>query len=108
MTPSPAQHLPPPLPTGIVSAHPFIRPADAWGPFAPDLDPGERVTRLRILRAVSHLLLGPRGLNLQDAIRAAEQRRTMGRLSDVLSEIEALAARDRRHVLTSYAAVTWS
>ncbi|MCJ2095486.1 hypothetical protein MKK67_23735 [Methylobacterium sp. J-072] len=52
------------------------------------------------------MLLGPRGLDLQDAIRAAEQHRTMGRLSDVLSEIVALAAKDRRNVLASYAAVT--
>ncbi|MHC2104120.1 hypothetical protein [Methylobacterium sp. CM6246] len=85
---------------------PVIRSADSWGPFAPDLEPGERVARLRILRAIAHLLLGPRGLNLQGSIRAAEQHRTMGRLSDVLSEIDALAAKDRRNVLTSYAAVT--
>lgn len=64
------------------------------------------MARLRILRAVTHLLLGPRSLDLQDAIRAAEQHRTLGRLSDVLSEIDALAAKDRRHILTSYAAVT--
>lgn len=101
MTPSPASH-PPPRPPGIGSAHPFIRPGDAWGPF----DPGERLARLRVLRALVHLLLGPRGLALQDAIRSAERHRTMGRLYEVLVEIDTLAAKDRRHVLTSYAAVT--
>ena len=106
MTPNPAPYSPPPLQPGIGSEHPFIWPADAWGPFASDLEPGERVARLRILRAVTHLLRGPRGLGLQDAIRAAEQHRTMGCLSDVVSEIDALAAKDRRNVLTSYAAVT--
>ena len=30
----------------------------------------------------------------------------MGRLYEVLVEIDTLAAKDRRHVLTSYAAVT--
>ena len=106
MTPGPTPHLPPPLPLGIGAGRPFIRPADAWGPFAPDLDPNERVARLRILRAVSHLLLGPRGLALQDAIRAAERHRTMGRLCEVLVEIDTLAPKDRRHILASYAAVT--
>ena len=105
MTASPASY-PQPRPPGIGSAHPFIRPGDAWGPFAPDLDPGERLARLRVLRAVVHLLLGPRGLALQDAIRSAERHRTMGRLYEVLVEIDTLAAKDRRNVLTSYAAVT--
>jgi hypothetical protein len=64
------------------------------------------VTRLRILRTVSHLLLGPRGLALDDAIRSAEHHRTMGQLFEVLVEIDTLAANDRRHILASYAAVT--
>lgn len=106
MTPNPSQQLPAPLPIGRGAAHPIIRAADAWGPFAADLEPGERLARLRVLRAVSQLLLGPRGLALQDAIRAAEQHRTMRRLYEVLVEIDTLAAKDRRRILTSYAAVT--
>ena len=106
MIPSLALQSHPPLPPGIGSARPFIRPADRWGPFAPDLDPAERVTRLRILLTIAHLLLGPRGLVLKDAIRSAEQHRTLGRLREVVVELDALSAKDRRHVLTSYAAVT--
>jgi hypothetical protein len=106
MTPTVAVHSPSDQSPGNGMSRPAIRSADSWGPFAPALETGERVARLRVLRAVTHLLLGPRGLDLQDAIRATEQHRTMGRLSDVLSEIDALAAKDRRNILTSYAAVT--
>lgn len=82
-----------------------IQPIDSWGPFAPGLEPGERLARLRCLRAIVHLLCGYRGLALQATIRAAEQGRTMGLLEPVLLELSALAATDQRHVLASYAAI---
>ena len=84
----------------------YLRPPDRWGPFADGLEPGERIARLRVLRAITHLLLGHRGLALQAAIRAAEQKRTMGLLEPVLVELDALAATDRRHVLASYGAIS--
>ena len=84
----------------------MIPPADRWGPFADGLEPGERIARLRCLRALTHVLCGHRGLALQAAIRAAEAGRTMGLLDAVVVEIERLAALDRRHVLASYLAVS--
>ena len=87
-------------------ASPAISRFDQWGPFVLDLDPGERIARLRCLRAVVHLLAGHRGLDLQVTIRTAERAPTIDALHAVLSEIDRLTPNDRRHALASYCAIT--
>ena len=51
-----------------------MEPGDRWGPFSDDIAPGERVARLRALRAIVRLLCGPRGAEAQAALLAAERR----------------------------------
>ncbi|GJE77236.1 hypothetical protein [Methylorubrum suomiense] len=81
----------------------MIPAADQWGPFALDLRPGERMARLRCLRAVVHLTCGPRGDDLSDKLRRAEVS-TVGPVV-VLAALNALDPLDRRRVLASYAAI---
>ena len=57
-----------------------IPPADAWGPFAPDLRPAERVGRLRALRATNRLFLGSRGEGLTRLLGVAEIDRDLAHL----------------------------
>ena len=83
---------------------PTIPSVDRWGPFADDLDGAERTGRLRTLRAVVHLLIGPRGAGLAQLLRDDE--RDPIRLPDALKGLNALAPLDRRRVLASYAAIT--
>ncbi len=77
---------------------------DQWGPFALDLDPCERRARLRSLRAVVRLLLGPRGDMLERALHCAEGGAVA--LDAVLSALNRLPSLDLRKVLASYAALT--
>ena len=42
----------------------MIPTADSWGPFAPTIEPGERIARLRCLTAIAHLSCGPRSIEL--------------------------------------------
>ncbi len=84
--------------------HLFVRPSmipplQRGGPFADGLEPGERVARLRALRAIVRLLTGPRGAALEAELRRAE----MGRGWRQHAALDALASVDRRRVLTSYA-----
>lgn len=81
-----------------------MKPANTWGPFALDIDPCERRARLRSLRAVARMRLGPRGDFLDEALRCAE----IGAVShetlhNVLARLPSL---DFRRVLASYAALT--
>jgi len=76
---------------------------DQWGPFVPDLRPGERVARLRCLRAVVHLTCGPRGDDLVDKLRRAEM--LIVAPETVLATLARLDPLDRRRVLASYAAI---
>lgn len=80
-----------------------IRPADQWGPFRPDLEPGERLARTRALRAVAHLVTGPRGADLCARLREAE--RDPAALPLALGALDRLAPVDRRHVLATFAAL---
>jgi hypothetical protein len=80
-----------------------LAPAWAFGPFAPDLDPGERRARLRSMRACVRLLTGPRGAALADALTMAEEDEWFSILA-VLA-LERLAPLDRRAILASYAAL---
>lgn len=81
----------------------MIPPADRWGPFADGIEPGERLARLRVLRAIAHLLLGRRGEALADMLRRAEA--DPAALAPAVAEINRLAALDRRHVLASFASL---
>lgn len=78
-----------------------VAPADRWGPFADDIDPAERLARLRSLRAIAHLCLGPRGAAVVDALHRSE--RDPDHLPAALRTLDALAPLDRRQVLASFA-----
>ena len=81
----------------------MIPAVDRWGPFRHDLDPAERVARLRCLHAVVHLTTGPRGAHLVALLHQAE--RDLAALEPALHALNHLAGLDRRHVLASYAAL---
>lgn len=72
-----------------------------FGPWALNLDPGERVARLRSLRAIVRLLLGPRGAALAGLLLAAET--DVDALVPAADALDAMASLDMRKVLASYA-----
>lgn len=77
--------------------------ADEWGPFDPAIDDCERRARLRSLRAIARMLLGPRGDLLDRSLRCAETGAvSMQMLHSVLTRLPSL---DYRKVLASYAAL---
>ena len=76
---------------------------DQWGPWAPDLEAGERLARLRSLRAIAHLQLGRRGEHLAGLLRRAEA--DPDALVPAVAALNRLASLDRRHVLASFAAL---
>lgn len=78
-----------------------IAPADRWGPFAEGIDPAERLARLRSLRAIAHLCLGPRGDAFVGALHQSE--RDPDHMPAALRALDALAPLDRRQVLASFA-----
>lgn len=77
---------------------------DQWGPFAPGLDACERRARLRSLRAIVRLHLGPRGDALARMLECAEALPEL--LVSAVEAINRLASLDRRRVLASYAGLT--
>lgn len=79
----------------------MIAPCDQFGPWRLDITDAERLARLRSLRAIAHLCLGPRGDALTDALRLSE--RDPDHLSVALCALDALAPLDRRQVLASFA-----
>ncbi|SOR30302.1 conserved protein of unknown function [Methylorubrum extorquens] len=81
----------------------LIPSADRWGPFAEGLDPAERCARLRTLRSIVHLLIGPRAGQLRALLKEAESDAAV--LPAALKALDALAPLDRRRVLASYAAI---
>lgn len=78
-----------------------IKSGDAWGPFSPGLDPCEQRARIRALRAISRLCLGPRGDDLDRTLRRAED--DPGVLEWAVILLNGLASLDRRRVWSSYA-----
>lgn len=78
-------------------------PADQFGPWAPDLEPGERLARLRSMRAIVRLACGLRGEALADQLCRAE--RDPAALSSAAEALRGLASIDRRSVLCSFAAL---
>ena len=79
----------------------MIAPCDQFGPWRDGIDPAERLARLRSMRAIAHLCLGPRGDALTDALRLSE--RNPDHLPAALTALDALAPLDRRTVLASFA-----
>lgn len=79
----------------------MIPACDQWGPFAPGLEAAEFRARLRALRAIAHLCLGPRGEHLTETLRLSEH--DADRLPAALAAIDALASLDRRRVLATFA-----
>ena len=74
-----------------------------FGPLALDLDPAERLARLRTLRALVRVMTGPRGDTVANALRASEQDNSL--LVFACAALDALAPLDRRRILSSYAAL---
>jgi hypothetical protein len=77
-------------------------PADAWGPFVPELDPAEADARRRELRALALTLCGGPSHPLYRALAA----RAPEALEDALAEIRAMAPVPRRRLLSTYAVLT--
>lgn len=78
-----------------------VPPGDQWGPFVGSISHGERVARLRALRAIVQLYCGTQHA-LVKALWLAES----GEASDVegaLVELDRMPALTRRRVLGSYA-----
>jgi hypothetical protein len=81
----------------------MIPVADAWGPFATNIEPSERVARLRCLTAIAHLSCGPRSIELVISLRAAET--DAATLPDALAALNRLAPLDRRRIWCAYASL---
>lgn len=81
----------------------MIPASSAFGPWRPDIEPAERLARLRSLRAITRLHLGPRGTAFAEALRRAET--DPDQLEAALRQLDALASLDRRTVLASFAAL---
>ena len=81
----------------------MIRLADRFGPWADGLDSAERLARLRSMRAIARLTLGPRGGAFAKTLRLAEA--DPAQLEPALRQLDALASLDRRSVLCSFAAL---
>ena len=78
-------------------------PADAWGPFRPELDDAERLACLRSLRALARVLAGPRADYLCRALAEAET--DPAALEPARAALRALEPVDRRKILATYAAL---
>lgn len=75
-----------------------------FGPWAPDLDPAERLARARSLRAIVRLLSGPRGAALAELLHQAET--DPGALVPAADALDRLAPVDLRRILGSYAGLS--
>ncbi|KMO20711.1 hypothetical protein [Methylobacterium platani] len=81
----------------------MIPAADRFGPWRDGLSDAERLARLRCMRTVSHLILGPRGEAFAGALRQAES--DPDHLPIALRALDALAPIERRQVLCSFARI---
>ncbi|WP_244424902.1 hypothetical protein [Methylobacterium nodulans] len=75
--------------------------ADRFGPWANGISEPERTARLRCLRALTHLICGPRGWTLCDTLERAET--DPDALVRSVDELGRLPALDRRKILSSFA-----
>ena len=72
----------------------------SWGPFTPNLEPGERKARLRSLRVSAGLLCAQRASALLAHLRSAEVDESAIVLAS--AEFDRLGSVDQRRVLSSY------
>lgn len=79
----------------------MIAPGDAWGPFAPGIDPAEQRARLRSLRALAKVYAGPRAADACRLLAQAETDPTA--LEPASAAVNRLAPVDRRQILASFA-----
>jgi hypothetical protein len=78
-------------------------PRDNWGPWAEAINAAERVARLRALRAFVQAFYGT-AHPLNKALYFAESGEPED-LDDAALELERVPARDRRKILSTYAAL---
>jgi hypothetical protein len=78
-------------------------PVDSWGPWAATINAAERVARLRALRAFVQAFYGTNH-PLNKALYFAESGEPAD-LDAASLELERLPARDRRKILSTYAAL---
>jgi len=81
----------------------MIAPRDQFGPWRHDISDAERLARLRCMRTIVRLILGPRGEDLAGALRRAES--DPDHLPAALRALDALAPLERRQVLCSFARI---
>jgi hypothetical protein len=72
-----------------------------WGPWVLDLEPGERLARLRSLRALARILAGPRAVELCELLHQAET--DPAALVPAADALDRLPAVDMRRIVGSYA-----
>ena len=77
-----------------------MKEMDCWGPWAAGLDPGERLARLRSLRARARVLAGPRADDLVALLVQAES--DPAALVPAADALDRLAPLDMRRVLSTY------
>lgn len=74
---------------------------DDWGPFITNLDAAERRARLRALRAIVRLLVGPRADALTALLRQAEENEAAA--TAALAAFDRLPTVTRRRALATFA-----
>ena len=78
-----------------------MKTMNRWGPWALDLEPGERLARLRSLRALARVLAGPRAVELCQLLHQAETNPvTLVPAADALDRLPSV---DMRRIVGSYA-----
>lgn len=83
-----------------------MEPSRQFGPWAPDLDPAERLARLRSLRTAARIMAGPRAASLVLLLARAERDSdALGPAADALDRLEPL---DRRRILSAFAGATYA
>lgn len=77
--------------------------SNRFGPWSPDIDAAERKARVRSLRALALLLIGPTSPIVTELRAAEHDREALGR---ALVEVDRLGALPRRRLLAAYAALS--
>jgi hypothetical protein len=77
---------------------------DPFGPWAPDLDPAEKLARLRSMRTLVMIFVGS-SHPLARALAAAETDPTDASTETAWRALEAMPALKRRHILASLGAL---
>jgi hypothetical protein len=77
---------------------------NAFGPWAPHVDPTERIAQLRCLGGLAAIVLGG-GHEVVSALRRAEADHEAA--AHALKLLDQLPSRSRRMMLSTFGAVTW-